>query len=233
MTLRRRTIIASAAALALPRAIAFAQSDKVYRVGLVSGSGPGAGLFGPCTCSGFCEPRLCRRQEHRVRSPRRPGQGRPFARIRRRPGGQSCRSDHDRKLSGRGCRQTGIGRYPGRCHPRRRSGRDRSGREPWRTPAATSPAYPRSPASSRPNAWRSLRRRCRRSTIIAVLYNADDLAMTLRYQAAETEAKRLDITVVPLGVREPDDFEIAFSEMTEKPTRRDPDGHRQSDPSQS
>ena len=55
---------------------------------------------------------------------------------------------------------------------------------------------------------------------VAVLWNADDLGMTLRYRAAEVQAKRLGMTIVPLGVREPNDFNAAFSAMTE--TR--PDG---------
>ena len=49
---------------------------------------------------------------------------------------------------------------------------------------------------------------------VAVLWNADDLGMTLRYRASEAGAKALGIAVVPLGVREPDDFEQAFTAMT-------------------
>ena len=48
---------------------------------------------------------------------------------------------------------------------------------------------------------------------VAMLWNADDLAMTLRYQAAEVGAKALGITVQPLGVREPADFDHAFEAM--------------------
>jgi ABC-type uncharacterized transport system substrate-binding protein len=36
---------------------------------------------------------------------------------------------------------------------------------------------------------------------VAVLWNADDLGMTLRYRAAEVEAKRLGMQIVPLGVQ--------------------------------
>jgi putative ABC transport system substrate-binding protein len=49
---------------------------------------------------------------------------------------------------------------------------------------------------------------------IAVLWNADDLGMTLRYQATEEEAPQLGVTIVPLGVHAPDDFDAAFSAMT-------------------
>jgi putative tryptophan/tyrosine transport system substrate-binding protein len=52
---------------------------------------------------------------------------------------------------------------------------------------------------------------------VAVLWNADDVGMTLRYHAAEVEAKRAGILVVPLGVHAPDDFDAAFAEMTKKP----------------
>lgn len=46
---------------------------------------------------------------------------------------------------------------------------------------------------------------------VAVLWNADDLGMTLRYRAAEASAQALGITIQPLGVREPDDFDQAFT----------------------
>jgi len=49
---------------------------------------------------------------------------------------------------------------------------------------------------------------------IAVLWNADDMAMTLRYREIEKAAHVLGVRVLPLGVREPEDFEQAFSEMT-------------------
>ncbi len=52
---------------------------------------------------------------------------------------------------------------------------------------------------------------------VAVLWNADDLGMTLRYRAAEVDAKRLGMQIVPLGVHAPDDFDAAFAAMTEKP----------------
>jgi putative tryptophan/tyrosine transport system substrate-binding protein len=52
---------------------------------------------------------------------------------------------------------------------------------------------------------------------VAVLWNADDLGMTLRYRAAEEEAPKLGMVIVPLGVHAPDDFDTAFSEMTKTP----------------
>jgi putative tryptophan/tyrosine transport system substrate-binding protein len=52
---------------------------------------------------------------------------------------------------------------------------------------------------------------------VALLWNADDLAMTLRYRASEAGAKALGIEVQALGVREPADFDQAFEAMTRDP----------------
>jgi putative ABC transport system substrate-binding protein len=53
---------------------------------------------------------------------------------------------------------------------------------------------------------------------VAMLWNATDLGMTMRYRASELGAKAMDIGVLPLGVREPDDFGQAFATMDrEKP----------------
>jgi putative ABC transport system substrate-binding protein len=48
---------------------------------------------------------------------------------------------------------------------------------------------------------------------IAVLWNAQDQAMTLRYREIDRAAQVLGVSVDPLGVREPDDFERAFAAM--------------------
>lgn len=55
---------------------------------------------------------------------------------------------------------------------------------------------------------------------IAVLWNANDQGMTLRYREIEKAARILSVEVQAHGVREPDDFDVAFSAMT----RRRPDG---------
>jgi putative ABC transport system substrate-binding protein len=53
---------------------------------------------------------------------------------------------------------------------------------------------------------------------VAMLWNAADLGMTMRYRASETGAKAMGISVQPLGVNEPNDFEQAFAAMDrEKP----------------
>jgi putative ABC transport system substrate-binding protein len=53
---------------------------------------------------------------------------------------------------------------------------------------------------------------------LAMLWNANDLGMTFRYRASEKGAQALGIQVQALGVREPNDFEAAFTAMTrEKP----------------
>ncbi len=48
---------------------------------------------------------------------------------------------------------------------------------------------------------------------VAVLWNADDLGMTLRYRASEAGAQALGVQVQPVGVREPNDFDQAFEAM--------------------
>jgi putative ABC transport system substrate-binding protein len=48
---------------------------------------------------------------------------------------------------------------------------------------------------------------------VAMLWNKDDLGMTLRYEASAKVAQATGITVQALGVREPDDFNEAFSVM--------------------
>jgi putative ABC transport system substrate-binding protein len=48
---------------------------------------------------------------------------------------------------------------------------------------------------------------------VAMLWNADDLGMTLRYRASQAGAEKLGISVQPLGVREPNDFDQAFAAM--------------------
>ena len=49
---------------------------------------------------------------------------------------------------------------------------------------------------------------------VAVLWNTGDNAMTLRYHAIERAAKVLGVGIEPLGVREPDDFDVALAAMS-------------------
>jgi len=51
---------------------------------------------------------------------------------------------------------------------------------------------------------------------VAMLWNKDDLGMSLRYQASAKAAQGLDVEVQALGVREPDDFNDAFAAMTKE-----------------
>jgi putative tryptophan/tyrosine transport system substrate-binding protein len=48
---------------------------------------------------------------------------------------------------------------------------------------------------------------------VAMLWNQDDLGMTLRYQASAKVAQEIGVTVQALGVRQPDDFNDAFAVM--------------------
>lgn len=48
---------------------------------------------------------------------------------------------------------------------------------------------------------------------VAMLWNANDLGMTMRYRASEAGAAAMGLSVQALGVREPDDFDEAFATM--------------------
>src|SRR6266850_975137 len=52
--------------------------------------------------------------------------------------------------------------------------------------------------------------------LIAVIWNANDEGMTLRYRGIEQAARTLRLEVQALSVREPDDFAVAFSTMTRR-----------------
>jgi ABC-type uncharacterized transport system substrate-binding protein len=52
---------------------------------------------------------------------------------------------------------------------------------------------------------------------VAMLWNRDDLGMSLRYEASAKAAVSLGATVQPLGVREPDDFNGVFEAMDRDP----------------
>jgi putative ABC transport system substrate-binding protein len=52
---------------------------------------------------------------------------------------------------------------------------------------------------------------------MAVLWNANDQGMTLRYREIEKAAQTLHVEVQAFGVREPEDFPGVFSAMTRRP----------------
>jgi putative ABC transport system substrate-binding protein len=52
---------------------------------------------------------------------------------------------------------------------------------------------------------------------VAMLWNADDLGMSLRYEASAAAARSIGVAVHPLGVREPNDFTAAFETMDREP----------------
>src|SRR5947209_6084156 len=52
---------------------------------------------------------------------------------------------------------------------------------------------------------------------VAMLWNKDDLGMTLRYEASAQAAGGIGVIVQALGVREPNDFEEAFAAMNREP----------------
>jgi putative ABC transport system substrate-binding protein len=52
---------------------------------------------------------------------------------------------------------------------------------------------------------------------VAVLWNQDDLGMSLRGKALQAQAKKLGVATQMLGVRAPNDFTEAFAEMDRQP----------------
>jgi putative tryptophan/tyrosine transport system substrate-binding protein len=52
---------------------------------------------------------------------------------------------------------------------------------------------------------------------IAMLWNRNDLGMSQRYEASADAARSIGTTVLPLGVREPDDFNGVFEAMDKDP----------------
>jgi ABC-type uncharacterized transport system substrate-binding protein len=52
---------------------------------------------------------------------------------------------------------------------------------------------------------------------VAMLWNKDDLGMSLRYDASAQVAQSIGMTVQTLGVRAPDDFNEAFAAMDKEP----------------
>jgi putative ABC transport system substrate-binding protein len=52
---------------------------------------------------------------------------------------------------------------------------------------------------------------------IAMLWNRDDLGMSMRYESSAAAARSLGVAVQPLGVREPDDFNGVFEAMDRQP----------------
>ncbi len=53
---------------------------------------------------------------------------------------------------------------------------------------------------------------------VAMLWNRDDLGMTMRYESSSAAAQSLGVAVQPLGVREPNDFNGVFEAMdSERP----------------
>ena len=55
-----------------------------------------------------------------------------------------------------------------------------------------------------------------RATRVAVMWNADDRAMTLRYGKVEKAARDLHVTIEPLGVRNPGDIDAALATMSKE-----------------
>ncbi len=218
MTFLRRIVVV-AAAMALLQAGALAQSAKVYRVGLVGVGAPDTGILGSGIVRNFAQRGYVDGQT--VIFERRAAQGK----LDRLPGFiDELVAAHVDVIITAG--------YPAALAAKERAGETPivaigSG-DPVATGLVASLARPGgnitgiSEVATELSAKRLalLKEAVPSVRKVAVLWNADDLGMTLRYRAAEAEAPRLGMVIIPLGVRAPDDFDAAFSEMTKTP----PDG---------
>jgi putative ABC transport system substrate-binding protein len=218
MALLRVIIVLTASLLALHGG-ALAQAGKVYRVGLVGAGAPDVGLLGPTTVNAFAKRGYVADQN--ILFERRAGQGK----VDRLPEfiDQLVASHADVIITSG---------YPAALAAKQRAGETAivvtfSG-DPVATGLVASLAHPGgnitgvSEVATELSAKRLalLKEAVPSARDVAVLWNADDFGMSLRYQAAEVEAKRLNMRIMPLGVHAPDDFDTAFSEMTKTP----PDG---------
>jgi ABC-type uncharacterized transport system substrate-binding protein len=218
LTILRRIVFA-AAAFALLQSAALAQSGKVYRVGLVGVGAPDTGVLGPGMVRNFTRRGYVDGQT--IAFERRAAQGK----LDRLPGfTEELVAAHVDVIITAG--------YPAAIAAKERAGETPivvtfSG-DPVATGLVASLAHPGgnitgvSEVATELSAKRLalLKEAVPSVRNVAVLWNADDFGMSLRYQAAEVEAKRLGMRIMPLGVRAPDDFDNAFSEMTKTP----PDG---------
>ena len=215
MTVLRRSIIAAAATLPLS-AMAFADTAKIYRVGILSPAPPDQNVLGPDMTRAFAGRGYV--EDKNVILLRESAQGD----VSRLPGLVD-------KLVQQHVDLIVTGSYPAAKAAKERAGDipivvTQSG-DPVKTGLAASLAHPGgnvtgvSEIASELTAKRLavLKEAVPGVRTIAVLWNADDFGMTLRYQSAEAEAPRLGIQIVPLGVHAPNDFAAAFAEMTKKP----------------
>lgn len=202
--------------MALLQAGALAEPGKVYRVGLVAVGAPDTGILGPKMVENFTRRGYV--VDRDIVFERRAAQGK----LDRLPGFID-------ELVAKHVDVIVTQSYPAALAAKERAGNTpivvtNSG-DPVDTGLAASLAHPGgnvtgvSDISSELSAKRLtlLKEAVPSLHNVAVLWNADDLGMTLRYRAAEVEAKRLGMAILPFGVHEPDDFDASFSEMTKAP----------------
>jgi len=216
MSLRRRTLLAGAATTLLPTG-AFAQAvARVYSVGLVAIGAPDTGILGPGMVRNFTQRGYT--VDGNIVFERHAAEGKPD----RLPGFiDDLVAKHVDVIITQS--------YPAAIAAKERAGNipivvTFSG-DPVATGLAKSLAHPGgnvtgvSEIAAELSAKRLaiLKEAVPSVHSVAVLWNADDLGMSLRYRAAEVEAKRAGMLIVPLGVHAPDDFDTAFAEMTKAP----------------
>jgi putative ABC transport system substrate-binding protein len=212
----RMGAVFAAAGVALLQTGALAQSGKMYRIGLISVGAPDNGILGPGMVSNFAKRGYA--VDRNIILERRAAEAHP----------ERLPSLVDELVADR------VDVIITQSYPAAAAAKERGGKipivvtnsgDPVATGLAASLAHPGgnvtgvSDVASELSAKRLalLKEAVPGVRAVAVLWNADDLGMTLRYRAAEVEAKRLGMQIVPLGVHAPDDFDAAFAAMTEKP----------------
>jgi ABC-type uncharacterized transport system substrate-binding protein len=215
MTVLRRSVLTAAAAWPMAAVAFAADTAKVSRVGILSPAPPDQNVLGPDMTRAFAARGYVE------------GKNIDFLRA-------SSQGDVSRlpglvdKLVEQHVDVIVTGSYPAAKAAKERGGDTpivvtQSG-DPVKTGLAASLAHPKgnitgvSEIASELTAKRLavLKEAVPSARAVAVLWNADDFGMTLRYQSAEAEAPRLGMLIVPLGVHAPNDFVTAFAEMTKK-----------------
>ncbi len=215
MTVRRSIVIAFAAAIVAAGAPAHAQT-KVYHVGLLSPAPPGGGLLGPELVQDF------------VRRGYIPDKTIVFE-VKSGLGKTDGLPALAAELAASHVDVIITGSYPAAIAAKQRAGNipivvTQSG-DPVATGLVASLARPGGnitgvseiAAELSGKRLQLLKEAVPSIHSVAVLWNADDLGMTLRSRAAEEEAPKLGLIIVPLGVHAPDDFDMAFATMTKTP----------------
>ena len=229
-----RMVLLLVCAFALP-GVALAQSDKIYRVGLVAVGPADSGILAPGMVGNFTKRGYV--VDKNIVFERRAAQGK----MDRLPGliDELVAAHVDviittGAIPRRFAAKERAGHDPGRRDPVGRPGRHASGRRASRIPAATSPESPeiadRAVGQAPGAAQGGAAERAQRRGVVERRRSGHDLALSGGFEVKRPNG--LGIVIVPLGVHAPDDFDTAFAGNEQDAARCDHDGDRRVDPPQ-